>query len=94
MLSPGGPPFDPPLSLEGDVVFSCLKGAEHGDGLILRCFNPGDSPASTRIAGEVEVFRTRLDETGTVGISAPGGQVELAPGEIGTFRLRPRSAAS
>jgi alpha-mannosidase/mannosylglycerate hydrolase len=88
VLSAAGPSFDPALSLEGDVVFSCLKGAEDGDGLILRCFNPGDSPASARIAGEVELFRARLDETGTVGISAPGGQVELAPGEIGTFRLR------
>ncbi len=30
-----------PLRLDGDLVFSCLKGAEDGDGTILRCFNPG-----------------------------------------------------
>ena len=38
--------FDPPLTIEGDVVFSCLKGAEDGDGLILRCFNPKSAPAT------------------------------------------------
>ena len=90
VLASAGPRFDPQLSLEGDVVFSCLKGAEDGDGVILRCFNPRDSPASARIVGELDVFRTRLDETETAGRPAPGAEVELAPGEIGTFRLRPR----
>ena len=37
---PPGVEFAPPLSLEGDVVFSCLKGAEDGDGMILRCLTP------------------------------------------------------
>ncbi len=40
--------LDPPITIDGDVVFSCLKGAEDGDGLILRCFNPNASPASVQ----------------------------------------------
>ncbi len=82
-----GVQFDPPLSVEGDVVFSCLKGAEDGDGLVLRVFNPTDAAASARIAGNFMVSRARLDETGDQPVH--GGAFELGPGEIGTFRLRP-----
>jgi mannosylglycerate hydrolase len=78
--------IDPPLSIEGDVVFSCLKGAEDGDGLILRCYNPKASPARAEIAGDFTIAGARLDETAT----ARG--LELGPGEIATFRLRPRAA--
>jgi hypothetical protein len=76
--------FDPPLTIEGEVVFSCLKGAEDGDGLILRVFNPGSEPARIDVAGAFSVSRTRLDETGR---ETPE-TADLAPGEIGTFRLR------
>lgn len=78
--------FDPPLAVEGDVVFSCLKGAEDGEGLILRCFNPSDTPATARILGDVTVSRTRLDETDEQSI--PGGVVKLRPGQVATLRLR------
>jgi 2-O-(6-phospho-alpha-D-mannosyl)-D-glycerate hydrolase len=85
--------LDPPLSIDGDVVFSCLKGAEDGDGLILRCFNPHAAPASIEIGGDVTVSRTRLDESAMEGAPAVGGAgtVDLGPGEIATLRLRPRS---
>ena len=99
--------LDPPLSIDGDVVFSCLKGAEDGDGLILRCFNPKTVPASIEIEGDLTVSRARLDETETGSEGAPGvggaprvgdapgvggaRSVELGPGEIATLRLRPRS---
>jgi alpha-mannosidase len=77
-----GDPFTPPLSLGGDVVFSCLKGAEDGDGLILRVFNPNERPETVRIEG-ARAVRVRLDE------EAPGdGGLLLCPGEIGTFALR------
>jgi mannosylglycerate hydrolase len=84
---PAGTHIDPPLALDGDVVFSCLKGAEDSDGLILRCFNPGSSRVSARIAGGVTVSRTRLDETGT---EEPQQErvIEFAPGEIVTLRIR------
>jgi mannosylglycerate hydrolase len=84
-----GPPMEMPagLSLKGDVVFSCLKGAEDGDGLILRCFNPAVQPAVARVGGEVRVWRTRLDETGEDAV--PDGALDLGPGEIATLRLRP-----
>lgn len=76
-----GDPFDPPLALSGDVVFSCLKGAEDGEGTILRVFNPNDRPEEVRIDG-VDAVRVRLDEEDRV-----AGDAELAPGEIATFRV-------
>ena len=86
LLSPEPVRFDAPLSIEGEVVFSCLKGAEDGDGLILRCFNVQATPASVRIAGNLDVTRVRLDETA----GAPArDQFDLRPGEVATFRLRP-----
>jgi len=84
LVTPQPVHFDPPLSIDGDVVFSCLKGAEDGDGLILRCFNPKTAPASIDVAGDVTVSRTRLDESGS------GSGFAVGPGEIATFRLRPR----
>jgi alpha-mannosidase len=78
--------FEPPLALEGDVVFSCLKGAEDGDGLIMRCFNPAAAPAEVRVGGPVAVSRVRLDETTEE--SPEDGRLQLRPGEIGTLRLR------
>ncbi len=83
LITPQAVGFEPPMRIEGDVVFSCLKGAEDGDGLILRCFNPKTSPATVQLTGDFTVRRTRLDESE----SADG--FELGPGEIATFRLRP-----
>jgi mannosylglycerate hydrolase len=86
VLTGAGVHLDPPLSIDGDVVLSCLKGAEDGDGLILRCFNPLDHATSVRITGAVTVSRHRLDETATEPLR--GDATELAPGQIATFRLR------
>ncbi|MGH2884924.1 MAG: alpha-mannosidase, partial [Solirubrobacteraceae bacterium] len=44
LVTPQPVRIDPPLSIKGDFVFSCLKGAEDGDGLILRCYNAKASP--------------------------------------------------
>jgi alpha-mannosidase len=73
-----GDPFEPPLELGGDVVFSCLKGAEDGSGLVLRVFNPNPQPQELTLS--LPARRIRLDETG----STDGG-FELAPAEIATF---------
>jgi mannosylglycerate hydrolase len=89
VVAPAGTRFDPPLSIDGNVVFSCLKGAEDGDGLILRCFNPMDSPTAVRIGSDFTVSLARLDETDTAGGAQGSGEIELEPGRIGTFRLRP-----
>jgi alpha-mannosidase len=78
--------FDPALALDGELLFSCLKGAEDGDGLILRCFNPTETAACARIVGDVAVSSTRLDETGEQPLA--DGRVQLRAGEVGTFRLR------
>jgi alpha-mannosidase len=90
-LAEPGVHLEPPLSLEGDVVFSCLKGAEDGAGLILRCFNPGAGAEGVRIRGNVTVSRVRLDETPAAPAREPTAAeaFEVAAGEIGTFRLRP-----
>ena len=85
VVTPAPVQLDPPVRLDGDVVFSCLKGAEDGDGLILRCFNPKTSPASADIAGDCTISRARLDETDTKTTSGS----ELGPSEVATFRLRP-----
>jgi mannosylglycerate hydrolase len=73
-----GDPFEPPLELTGDVVFSCLKQAENGGGLVLRVFNPNPQPET--LALSIPARRIRLDEER----DADGG-FELAPGEIATF---------
>ena len=73
-----GDPFDPPLELGGDVVFSCLKQAEDGSGLVLRVFNPNPQPEALTLS--LPARRIRLDEEENV-----DGGLELAPGEIATF---------
>ena len=77
-----GDPFDPPFSIAGDVVFSCLKGAEGGEGIVLRVFNPNASVERVEIRG-VDARRLRLDEEA----DADGG-FELGPSEIATFLLQ------
>ncbi len=82
---PPGVELRPPLAeLDGDVVFSALKAAEDGNGVILRVFHAGDE---ARGPGEAPGLpsgarRCRLDETA---IEDPGAR--LRPGEIATFRL-------
>jgi alpha-mannosidase len=83
---PGRFELTPALTLEGEVAFSCLKGAEDADGLILRCFNPAPSPTRARITCDLTASATRLDETGEQPLT--DGLVELGPGQIATVRLR------
>ena len=75
-----GDPFEAPLELGGDVVFSCLKPAEDGSGLVLRVFNPNPQPESLSLS--LPARRIRLDEE-----EAVDGGLELAPGEIATLLL-------
>src|SRR5205085_11896073 len=85
-----GPPADPeppPLQLAGDpIAFSCLKGAEIGDGVVLRLYNPSRRPKHVRIDTTARLARCRLDETE----ERPLRRRTLAvrPGEIVTLRLR------
>jgi alpha-mannosidase len=75
-----GDPFDPPLELGGDVVFSCLKQAEDGSGLVLRVFNPNPQPEALTLS--VPARRIRLDEKESIDAG-----LELAPAEIATFLI-------
>jgi alpha-mannosidase len=76
-----GDPFEPPLELGGDVVFSCLKQAEDGSGLVLRVFNPNPQPELLTL--NVPARRIRLDEEE----EAVDGGLELVPDEIATFLI-------
>jgi alpha-mannosidase len=73
-----GDPFEPPLELGGDVVFSCLKQAENGNGLVLRVFNPNPQPEVLTLS--VPARRIRLDEEEEL-----DGGLGLAPDEIASF---------
>jgi alpha-mannosidase len=75
-----GDPFDPPLRIDGDVVFGCLKGAESGNGVVLRLFNPNAAPETVSLS--LPARRIRLDEER----EAKGGLL-VAPGEIATFLI-------
>ena len=75
-----GDQFESPLELGGDVVFSCLKQAEDGSGLVLRVFNPNPQPELLTL--NVPARRIRLDEA-----EAVDGGLELAPDEIATFLI-------
>ena len=75
-----GDPFAPPLELGGDVVFSCLKAAEDGSGLVLRVFNPNPQPEPITLS--LPARRIRLDEE-----EAVDDGLELAAREIATFLL-------
>lgn len=90
-LSPGpaGIALEGVLSVEGEgLAFSALKGAEDGQGLVLRLYNPGRMPAAAHLAGtSLAMRRCRLDETETE--SGPIEQVALRAGEIGTLRISP-----
>jgi 2-O-(6-phospho-alpha-D-mannosyl)-D-glycerate hydrolase len=78
-----------PLGIEGDVVVTALKGAEDGDGVVLRACNPGTGPAELRLDVGAEVVRCRLDESA---LGPAAAAIALRPGEIVTLRLRPSGA--
>jgi alpha-mannosidase len=80
---PDGIPAGGLLEITGER-FACtaLKGAQDGDGLILRVFNPGRDPAWVRLGRPTK--RCRLDETGATAVA---GRVELGPYEIVTLRV-------
>jgi alpha-mannosidase len=77
-----GESLDPPFALGGDVVFSCLKAAEDGGGVVLRVFNPSSTVERVELHGATAT-RIRLDEEADL-----EGGPELAPGEIASFRLQ------
>lgn len=76
-----GDPLEPPLELAGDVVFSCLKQAENGNGLVLRVFNPNPQPEELTLSRTAR--RIRLDEEADV-----DSGLTLEPDEIATFLVR------
>jgi len=86
LVVPSGVQFEPPLGVEGEVVFSCLKGTEDSDTFIMRVFNPRSEATTARVLGPVTVERVQLDESR--GSPVANGIVEVGPSEIATLRLR------
>jgi mannosylglycerate hydrolase len=80
---PPGAELEGPLSVDGAIAFSALKGAEDGNGIVLRVFNPGSDPA--KIALPRPARRCQLDERAVEDAAAPA--FTLRPGEIATLRL-------
>jgi mannosylglycerate hydrolase len=88
LAGPAGETQAPALALGGDpVAFSCLKGAEDGDGLVLRLYNPGPRPARVRVACAAALAERRLDESGEKPLRGRG--LTLRGGRIATVRIRP-----
>jgi alpha-mannosidase len=80
--------------LGDDLVFSALKPAGDGEGIVLRCYNPGAHPAAGAVLLGAPVRRAaRLAaderELGELPLAADGRSVtlSLAAGEILTLRL-------
>ena len=63
LIAPAGVQFEPPVGVDGEVVFSCLKGAEDSGALVMRVFNPTSEATTARVLGPVTVERVRLDES-------------------------------
>jgi mannosylglycerate hydrolase len=80
-----GVKLESPLGpVEGDLVFSALKAAEDGDGVVLRLFDagerlrgPGEGPPLPHGSARCRLDETPLADAGT----------RLRPGEIASFRL-------
>jgi mannosylglycerate hydrolase len=77
--APGVELESPQEAIEGDLVFSALKAAEDGDGVILRVFAAGGPAEGPRLPPGSR--RCRLDE------AVEEARAPLRPGEIATYRL-------
>jgi mannosylglycerate hydrolase len=88
------PPLDSELAGDG-IVFSALKPAESGEGIVLRCYNAGGSPTSGAYRAPfalVSAARTRADERETVPLDIEDGRTvrfTAAGHEIVTLLLHP-----
>ncbi len=82
--APGVELRSPVGDLDGDLVFSALKAAEDGDGVVLRVFQAADSALGAGDGRRLPLAsrRCRLDETPLEDAGA-----RPRPGEIASFRL-------
>lgn len=86
---PASVPTEGPLQVEGEgFCLAALKGAEDGDGCILRAYNPSKERASLMVRGDLEVVPVRLDEEPTEEVF----DGTLGPGKIVSLRLRRRKS--
>jgi len=92
------PPAGAFLTVRGGGVVSALKGAEDGDGLVLRAFNPGALPAElllepgplmgrVRAVQEIDVLE-RPESESMVSLEKGVVKMSMEPRSIGTARVR------
>jgi mannosylglycerate hydrolase len=63
LAGPEGVPAGSMLQVEGDgFALAALKGAEDGDGCVLRVYNPGPEEGAITVQGGIDVEPCRLDE--------------------------------
>ncbi len=82
IIGPAGLDTNGLLQLDGAWVFSALKGAENGSGIVARVFaGPTETSFSSQGEQPIEAQRLRLDE------SPIENDAEVRPYQIATFRL-------
>lgn len=74
------------------LVYSILKTAEDGNGIILRVFNPSDKTVIDKLTVDKDkcVFKTNLAEKNLTEITVTNGNAEIIakPNEIITLRIK------
>jgi mannosylglycerate hydrolase len=86
VAGPPGIDMGRPIGVRGGACFGALKGADDGEGAVLRLYNPGAEPVPIDVEGTFDLASpSRLDETVAEAIAV--GRTELRPGEIVTLRL-------
>jgi alpha-mannosidase len=82
------------LSVKGDVVTTCLKPAENGEGIVLRFYNPSNKKQKVEITTDaawklVAANAVRMDETCDEALDVSKGKlaVTAGPKKILSFRL-------
>ena len=75
-----------------NIVLSAFKGAEDGDGVIVRLVNYADTPQRTKLCVRGGIYATNLAETEARKLGADAVEVEFGPKQIRTFRVRAEEA--
>jgi alpha-mannosidase len=87
-IGPAGATAGGVLAVSEGLAFAALKGAEDGDGVVLRVYNPGSSPVRQPVVVTAvrRVQAVRLDESA---LAEEDASEPIAPGQIRSLRLVP-----
>jgi alpha-mannosidase len=92
------PPAGAFLTVRGGGIVSCLKGAEDGDGMVLRAFNPGTLPTELLLEPDARMGRVkavqeidvleRPEAESMVSLEKGVVKMSIEPRSLGTVRVR------